>query len=191
MSLLVYYWRSSGNIKILKVSLPTLLQGSVRHYFESKNQGKINKIRSTIDLNYVVPRATQFWEKQFLQTFGHISDHTCLVFHSTLEKVITQGYKALNLQYFFTAGPDEVKAWTIQKGTKAPQAAGRIHTDFEKGFIMAEVMNYVDFKEEGSEAATKAAGKYRQKGKDYTVEDGDIIFFKFNAGAGLTAGKKK
>ena len=111
--------------------------------------------------------------------------------HSTLEKVITQGYKALNLQYFFTAGPDEVKAWTIQKGTKAPQAAGRIHTDFEKGFIMAEVMNYVDFKEEGSEAATKAAGKYRQKGKDYTVEDGDIIFFKFNAGAGLTAGKKK
>ena len=111
--------------------------------------------------------------------------------HSTLEKVITQGYKALNLQYFFTAGPDEVKAWTIQKGTKAPQAAGRIHTDFEKGFIMAEVMNYADFKEEGSEAATKAAGKYRQKGKDYIVEDGDIIFFKFNAGAGLTAGKKK
>ena len=191
MSLLVYYWRSSGNIKILKVSLPTLLQGSVRHYFESKNQGKINKIRITIDFNYVVPRATQFWEKQFLQTSGHISDHTCLVCHSTLEKVITQGYKALNLQYFFTAGPDEVKAWTIQKGTKAPQAAGRIHTDFEKGFIMAEVMNYADFKEEGSEAATKAAGKYRQKGKDYTVEDGDIIFFKFNAGAGLTAGKKK
>merc|ERR1711962_324187 len=100
-------------------------------------------------------------------------------------------YAALNLQYFFTAGPDEVKAWTIQKGTKAPQAAGRIHTDFEKGFIMAEVMNFADFKEEGSEAATKAAGKYRQKGKEYTVEDGDIIFFKFNAGAGLTAGKKK
>jgi len=110
---------------------------------------------------------------------------------SSLDKVITQGYKALNLQYFFTAGPDEVKAWTIQKGFKAPQAAGRIHTDFEKGFIMAEVMNYNDFKEEGSEAAAKAAGKYRQQGKNYTVEDGDIIFFKFNAGAGLTAAKKK
>jgi len=110
---------------------------------------------------------------------------------SSLDKVITQGYKALNLQYFFTAGPDEVKAWTIQKGTKAPQAAGRIHTDFEKGFIMAEVMNFADFKEEGSEAAAKAAGKYRQQGKGYTVLDGDIIFFKFNAGAGLTAGKKK
>ena len=79
----------------------------------------------------------------------------------------------------------------LQKGTKAPQAAGRIHTDFEKGFIMAECMNYNDFKEHGSEAATKAAGKYRQNGRNYTVEDGDIIFFKFNAGAGLTAGKKK
>merc|ERR1711997_1297076 len=110
---------------------------------------------------------------------------------SSLEKIIVQGYKALNLQYFFTAGPDEVKAWTIQKGTKAPQAAGRIHTDFEKGFIMAEVMKFADFKEHGSEAATKAAGLYRQNGKTYTVEDGDIIFFKFNAGAGLTAGKKK
>ncbi|KAL1132819.1 hypothetical protein AAG570_010771 [Ranatra chinensis] len=110
---------------------------------------------------------------------------------SALEKIIVQGYKALQLQYFFTAGPDEVKAWTIQKGTKAPQAAGRIHTDFEKGFIMAEVMKFDDFKEEGSEAATKAAGKYRQQGRNYVVEDGDIIFFKFNAGAGLKDAKKK
>ncbi|KAL0272167.1 UNVERIFIED_CONTAM: hypothetical protein PYX00_005246 [Menopon gallinae] len=110
---------------------------------------------------------------------------------SNLDKIITTGYKALQLQYFFTAGPDEVKAWTIQKGTKAPQAAGKIHTDFEKGFIMAEVMKYEDFKEEGSEAAVKAAGKYRQQGRNYVVEDGDIIFFKFNAGAGLKDAKKK
>ncbi|KXJ79569.1 hypothetical protein RP20_CCG000378 [Aedes albopictus] len=108
-----------------------------------------------------------------------------------LDRIITTGYKALQLEYFFTAGPDEVKAWTIQKGTKAPQAAGRIHTDFEKGFIMAEVMHYKDFKEEGSEAAAKAAGKYRQQGRNYVVEDGDIIFFKFNAGAGLKDAKKK
>ena len=80
---------------------------------------------------------------------------------------------------------------SLQKGTKAPQAAGRIHTDFEKGFIMAEVMQFEDFKEHGTENATKAAGKYRQNGRNYTVLDGDIIFFKFNAGAGLTAGKKK
>ena len=110
---------------------------------------------------------------------------------SVLDKIIVQGYKGLQLQYYFTAGPDEVKAWTIQKNTKAPQAAGRIHGDFEKGFIMAEVMKFEDFKEEGSEAAAKAAGKYRQQGKTYVVEDGDIIFFKFNAGAGLTAGAKK
>lgn len=70
-------------------------------------------------------------------------------------------------------------------------AAGRIHTDFEKGFIMAEVMHFNDFKEEGSEANAKSAGKYRQQGRNYTVEDGDIIFFKFNAGAGLKDPKKK
>lgn len=110
---------------------------------------------------------------------------------SALDKIIVQGYKALQLQYFFTAGPDEVKAWTIQKGTKAPQAAGRIHTDFEKGFIMAEVMKFDDFKAEGSENAVKAAGKYRQQGRLYVVDDGDIIFFKFNAGAGLKDAKKK
>ncbi|KAI5636294.1 50S ribosome-binding GTPase domain-containing protein [Phthorimaea operculella] len=110
---------------------------------------------------------------------------------SALDKIIVQGYKALQLEYFFTAGADEVKAWTIQKGTKAPQAAGRIHTDFEKGFIMAEVMHFKDFKEEGTEAACKAAGKYRQQGRNYVVEDGDIIFFKFNAGAGLKDAKKK
>merc|ERR1712112_636332 len=109
---------------------------------------------------------------------------------TTLDKIIVQGYKALQLVYFFTAGPDEVKAWTIQRGFKAPQAAGRIHTDFEKGFIMAEVMKFDDFKEHGSEAAVKAAGGYRQQGKNCTVLDGDIIFFKFNAGAGLTAKKK-
>ncbi|XP_071101081.1 obg-like ATPase 1 [Haliotis cracherodii] len=109
---------------------------------------------------------------------------------SALEKIIVTGYKSLNLIYFFTSGKDEVKAWTIQVGAKAPQAAGKIHTDFEKGFIMAEVMAFEDFKENGTEVACKAAGKYKQKGRDYVVEDGDIIYFKFNAGAGLT-GKKK
>ena len=109
---------------------------------------------------------------------------------SVLEKIITTGYKTLLLCYFFTAGEDEVKCWTIQIGTTAPKAAGRIHTDFEKGFIMAEVMKYEDFKENGSELAVKAAGKYRQQGKAYVVEDGDIILFKFNAGAGLGGGKK-
>lgn len=110
---------------------------------------------------------------------------------SALQKIITTGYKTLNLQYFFTAGEDEVRAWTIQKGTKAPQAAGKIHTDFENGFIMAEVMKFEDFKEHGSESEAKAHGKYRQQGRNYIVEDGDIILFKFNAGAGLSGGAKK
>ncbi|CAJ0933228.1 unnamed protein product, partial [Mesorhabditis belari] len=109
---------------------------------------------------------------------------------SNLDKIVHTGYEALQLQYFFTAGEDEVKCWTIQKNTKAPQAAGRIHTDFEKGFIMAEVMKVADLMEEGSETKVKAAGKYRQQGRNYVCEDGDIIFFKFNAGAGLTTKKK-
>jgi len=107
---------------------------------------------------------------------------------SNLAKIIVTGYKALNLEYFFTGGPDEVRAWTIQKGAKAPQAAGRIHSDMEKGFIMADVMKYADFKECGSETACRAAGKYMQKGRDYVVEDGDILFFKFNP---PTSGGKK
>lgn len=107
---------------------------------------------------------------------------------SALDKIVTNGFKALGLQYFFTAGSDEVKAWTIKKNSLAPQAAGRIHTDFEKGFIMAEVQKFADFKELGSEAAVKAAGKYRQQGRNYIVEDGDIIFFKFNT---PTQSKKK
>lgn len=106
---------------------------------------------------------------------------------SALPKIITTGFRAIHLIYFFTAGEDEVKCWQIPKGTKAPQAAGAIHTDFERGFICAEVMTYSDLKELGSENAVKAAGKYRQQGKEYVVQDGDIIFFKFN----VTASAKK
>jgi len=99
-----------------------------------------------------------------------------------MNKIIRTGYKTLDLIYFFTAGEDEVRAWTIREGTKAPQAAGVIHTDFEKGFICAEIMKYDDLIQYGSEVGVKAEGKYLQKGKDYTVEDGEIIFFKFNVG---------
>ncbi|KAI9496287.1 GTP-binding protein YchF [Zychaea mexicana] len=107
--------------------------------------------------------------------------------NSMLPKIIVAGYSALQLIYYFTGGPDEVRAWTIRRLTKAPQAAGVIHTDFERGFIMAEVMKYDDLKEFGSENQVKANGKYHQKGKEYVVEDGDIIYFKFN----VTASKKK
>lgn len=106
---------------------------------------------------------------------------------SALPKIIKAGYQALQLIYFFTAGEDEVKCWTIRKGTLAPQAAGTIHSDFEKGFICAEVMKYDELREYNFESALKAAGKYRQQGKNYVVEDGDIILFKFN----VTSSKKK
>lgn len=106
---------------------------------------------------------------------------------SAMSKIILTGYNALQLVYYFTAGEKEVRAWTIRKGTKAPGAAGVIHSDFERGFIMAEVMKYDDLHELGSETAVKAGGKYRQCGREYVVEDGDIIVFKFN----VTASKKK
>jgi len=100
--------------------------------------------------------------------------------NTSIPKIIKTGYHTLELIHFFTCGTDEVKCWTIRKGTKAPQAAGVIHTDFERGFICAEVMKFEDYKEHGSEGAVKSAGKLKQEGKNYTVLDGDIIFFKFN-----------
>jgi hypothetical protein len=97
-----------------------------------------------------------------------------------VNKLIKKAYHLLNLQTYFTAGVKEVRAWTIDKGFKAPQAAGVIHTDFEKGFIRAEVMSYNDFVTLGSEAACKDAGKLRVEGKEYVVADGDVMHFRFN-----------
>lgn len=100
---------------------------------------------------------------------------------SALPKIIVQMRKALNLISFFTVGPDEVRQWTIRNGTKAPQAAGVIHTDFEKTFIQAVVYNYSVLKELGDEAEVRAKGKVMTKGKDYVVEDGDILLIKAGA----------
>jgi len=97
-----------------------------------------------------------------------------------LNKVIRSSYKLLNLITYFTAGEKEVRAWTIQEGWKAPQAAGVIHTDFEKGFIRAEVISYDDYVQYGSEAAVKDAGKMGVEGKEYIVSDGDVMHFRFN-----------
>jgi ribosome-binding ATPase len=97
-----------------------------------------------------------------------------------LDRLIQAAYEKLGLITYFTAGPKEVRAWTIRKGTKAPQAAGVIHTDFERGFIRAETIAYDDYIELGSEKAAKEAGKMRQEGKDYVVKDGDVMLFRFN-----------
>jgi GTP-binding protein YchF len=97
-----------------------------------------------------------------------------------VNKLIRAAYDVLNLQAFFTAGPKEVRAWTIKKGMKAPEAAGVIHSDIERGFIRAEVMKYADFIQFGSEVAVKNAGKFHVEGKNYIPEDGDIMHFRFN-----------
>jgi ribosome-binding ATPase YchF (GTP1/OBG family) len=90
------------------------------------------------------------------------------------------GFHTLGLQTFLTAGPKEARAWTIRKGWTAPQAAGVIHTDFERGFIKAEIVHYDDLVEAGSMAAARSAGKVRMEGKDYVMADGDVVEFRFN-----------
>jgi ribosome-binding ATPase YchF (GTP1/OBG family) len=99
---------------------------------------------------------------------------------SGVARLITSTYRLLHLVTYFTAGVQEVRAWTITRGMTAPQAAGVIHTDFEKGFIRAEVIKYGDFVQYGSEAACRDAGKLAVQGKEYIVEDGDIMHFRFN-----------
>ena len=111
-------------------------------------------------------------KKEFLDALG--------VKESGLDKLIAASYRLLGLMSFLTAGEDECRAWTIKIGTKAPQAAGKIHTDFERGFIKAEVVNYKDLLELGSLAAAREKGLVGIEGKDYVVKDGDVILFRFN-----------
>ena len=99
---------------------------------------------------------------------------------SGLDKLIKASYSLLGLTSYMTAGPKEVRAWTITKGTKAPQAAGKIHSDFERGFIRAEVVSYDDLVACGNMVAAKEAGLVRSEGKDYVMKDGDIVLFRFN-----------
>lgn len=111
-------------------------------------------------------------KKEFLSALG--------LEEAGLNRIIRAGYKLLGLKTYFTVGPKEARAWTIRAGFKAPQAAGVIHTDFEKGFIRAETIAYDDFIANGGEQGAKDAGKMRQEGKEYVVQDGDIMLFRFN-----------
>ena len=111
-------------------------------------------------------------KKMFLEDLG--------IAQSGLEKLIQASYRILGLISYLTAGEPETRAWTIRVGTKAPQAAGKIHSDFERGFIRAEVVNYQDLLDCGSIAAAKEKGLVGLEGKDYVVKDGDVILFRFN-----------
>ena len=115
---------------------------------------------------------TEEEKQEFLETMG--------LDEPGLSKIIKAGFKLLGLQTYFTAGPKEARAWTIKTGAKAPEAAGVIHTDFEKGFIKAETIAFDDYISLNGEQGAKDAGKMRQEGKDYVVQDGDVILFRFN-----------
>jgi ribosome-binding ATPase YchF (GTP1/OBG family) len=111
-------------------------------------------------------------KRAFLEELG--------VTHTGLDKLVKACYTLLGLISYLTAGEKETRAWTIEKGTKAPQAAGKIHSDFEKGFIRAEVIDWVSLLEYGSYNAAKEKGKIRSEGKEYVVQDGDVVLFRFN-----------
>ncbi|ORM41186.1 Obg-like ATPase 1 [Babesia sp. Xinjiang] len=162
-----------------------LVNLSEKDFVRQKNKwlAKIAKWVAENNPGPIVPYSAQF--EQALEAFdtdeareAYLKDKNGAT--SKIDKIISSGYACLNLIHYFTCGPDEVRCWTIRKGTKAPQAAGVIHTDFERGFICAETYNYTDIVEFGTENDVKNNGRYLQKGKDYVVQDGDIMFFKFN-----------
>jgi ribosome-binding ATPase YchF (GTP1/OBG family) len=169
-----------------------LINMSESDFLKQKNKF-LGKVKAYVDANCpgesIIPYSAEF-ESKYAALADPAAQEAMLAEHkikSQLPKMVKTGYHLLRLIHFFTAGSDEVKCWTIRNPCKAPQAAGTIHTDFERGFIMAEVMHYEDWHTAGSDAACKATGKYMQKGKEYIMEDGDIVFFKFN----VTADKKK
>lgn len=138
--------------------------------YASKNNSSVIPMCAKIESELVELEDTE--KEEFLKELG--------IGESALDKLIRETYKILGLSTFFTAGSDEVRAWTFKNGMKAPECAGIIHTDFQKGFIRAEVMSYNDLVTYGSELKVKEAGKTRLEGKDYEMQDGDICYFRFN-----------
>ena len=141
----------------------------IEAYAQTNN---INIIPAIIKVEHELATLEEEEQEEYLELLG--------MDEPVLNKIILAGYKLLNLETFFTSGPKESRAWTIRKNALAPQAAGVIHTDFERGFIKAEVISYEDFINCGGESGAKKDGKLRLEGKDYLVMDGDVIHFKFN-----------
>ena len=141
----------------------------IEAYAQTNN---INIIPAIIKVEHELATLEEEEQEEYLELLG--------MDEPVLNKIILAGYKLLNLETFFTSGPKESRAWTIRKNALAPQAAGVIHTDFERGFIKAEVISYEDFMNCGGESGAKKDGKLRLEGKDYLVMDGDVIHFKFN-----------
>jgi obg-like ATPase 1 len=159
-----------------------LVNLSEKDYIRKKNKW-LPKIKAWIDTNNpgdpLIPFSVALEERLALMTSeGKREEEAKVGATGALPKITQAGYTSLDLIRYFTCGPDEVRAWTIRKGTKAPQAAGVIHSDFENKFVCGEIMSYDDLKEYGSESGVKAAGKLRQQGKPYEMVDGDIAYWK-------------
>ena len=150
--------------------------GQSKKYIEQLNEfaKELNTfvIPVSIKIEHEISMLEENEKKEYLEVMG--------MDEPVLNKIILEGYKMLGLKTFFTAGPNEIRAWTIKDGFTAPNAAGVIHTDFERGFIKAEVIDFDDYIENGGELGAKESGKLRLEGKEYLVKDGDVIHFKFN-----------
>jgi len=162
-----------------------LVNLSERDFIRKKNKW-LPKIKAWIDQNNpgdpLIPFSVAFEERlSILSAEEQAEEEKTAGATSSLGKITQAGYSSLDLIRYFTCGPDEVRAWTIRKGIKAPQAAGVIHSDFENKFVCGEIMTYNDLQENGSEAATKAAGKIRQQGRQYEMLDGDIAYWRAGA----------
>ncbi|KAI5998825.1 P-loop containing nucleoside triphosphate hydrolase protein [Pisolithus albus] len=161
-----------------------LVNLSERDYARKKNKW-LPKIKAWIDTNNpgdaLIPFSVALEERLSSLSDEEKAEAQKDGAQSALGKITQAGYASLDLIRYFTCGPDEVRAWTIRRGTKAPQAAGVIHSDFENKFVCGEIMTFDDLKEYGSEAAVKAAGKLRQQGKPYEMVDGDIAYWKSGA----------
>ena len=150
--------------------------GQSKKYIEQLNEvaKELNTfvIPVSIKIEHEISTLEEEEKKEYLEVMG--------LDEPILNKIILEGYKMLGLKTFFTAGPNEIRAWTIKDGFTAPNAAGVIHTDFERGFIKAEVIDFKDYITNGGELGAKESGKLRLEGKEYLVKDGDVIHFKFN-----------
>ncbi len=162
---------------VVNISEDDLMEGTqnnsyvkkVEEYVSSENAGII-EVCANIEEEISELEADE--KKEFLSGYG--------LSESGLDKLIKESYKLLGLISFLTAGPDEVRAWTIKNGTKAPAAAGKIHSDMERGFIRAEVIPFDKLIECGSEVSAKEKGLIRSEGKEYVMQDGDVVLFRFN-----------
>jgi len=143
---------------------------SLGHFAENNGAECIN-VSAKLD-SEVAAMADPEERTEFLEALG--------LAEAGLTRMVRAGYRLLELITFFTVGPNETRAWTVKKGTRAVEAAAKIHTDFARGFIKAETISYIDFESEGGETRAREAGKLRQEGRDYIVKDGDVVLFRFN-----------